>query len=79
MSFAWARRSPSRQTKSSPSTRFDDRLRSYENFSGDWAVATFSPDGRSIALGCPYDFDVVVLEWDVACLNDGQVASRTAS
>jgi hypothetical protein len=29
----------------------------YENFSGDWAVATFSPDGRFIVLGCPYDFD----------------------
>ena len=29
----------------------------YENFSGDWAAATFSPDGRFILLGCPYDFD----------------------
>jgi len=29
----------------------------YENFSGDWAAATFSPDGRFIVLGCPYDFD----------------------
>ena len=30
---------------------------SFENFSGDWAAATFSPDGRFIVLGCPYDFD----------------------
>jgi hypothetical protein len=29
----------------------------YENFSGDWAAATFSPDGRFIVLGCPYGFD----------------------
>jgi len=29
----------------------------FENFSGDWAAATFSPDGRFIVLGCPYDFD----------------------
>jgi hypothetical protein len=29
----------------------------YENFSGDWASATFSPDGRHLLLGCPYDFD----------------------
>jgi hypothetical protein len=29
----------------------------YENFSGDWAAATFSPDFRFIVLGCPYDFD----------------------
>ena len=29
----------------------------YQNFSGDWAAATFSPDGRHIVLGCPYDFD----------------------
>jgi hypothetical protein len=29
----------------------------YENFSGDWAAATFSPDGRFLLLGCPYDFD----------------------
>jgi hypothetical protein len=34
----------------------------YENFSGDWATATFSPEGRYIVLGCPYDFDFVVLE-----------------
>jgi hypothetical protein len=34
----------------------------YENFSGDWAAATFSPDGRYIVLGCPYDFDFLVLE-----------------
>lgn len=33
----------------------------YENFSGDWATATFCPDGRYIVLGCPYDFDFVVL------------------
>ena len=38
----------------------------YKNFSGDWAVATFSPDGRYIVLGCPYDFDFVVLEREVA-------------
>ena len=36
--------------------------RRYENFSGSWAAATFSPDGRYIVLGCPYDFDFVVLE-----------------
>ncbi len=29
----------------------------FENFSGDWVAATFSPDGRFIILGCPYDFD----------------------
>ena len=29
----------------------------FENFSGDWAAATFSPDGQFIVLGCPYDFD----------------------
>ena len=34
----------------------------YENFSGDWAAVTFSPDGQWIALGCPYDFDFVLLE-----------------
>ncbi len=34
----------------------------YKNFSGDWAAATFSPDGRYIVLGCPYDFDFMVLE-----------------
>jgi hypothetical protein len=34
----------------------------YENFSGGWAAATFSPDGRYIVLGCPYDFDFIVLE-----------------
>lgn len=28
-----------------------------KNFSGDWAAATFSPDGKFIVLGCPYDFD----------------------
>ncbi len=33
----------------------------YSNFSGDWAAATFSPDGRYIVLGCPYDFDFMVL------------------
>jgi hypothetical protein len=36
--------------------------RPYKNFSGDWAAATFSLDGRYIVLGCPYDFDFVVLE-----------------
>jgi hypothetical protein len=34
----------------------------YKNFSGDWAAATFSREGRYILLGCPYDFDFVVLE-----------------
>lgn len=34
----------------------------YKNFSADWAAATFSPDGRYIVLGCPYDFDFIVLE-----------------
>lgn len=29
----------------------------FENFSGDRAAATFSPDGQFIVLGCPYDFD----------------------
>jgi len=29
----------------------------FENYSGDWAAATFSPDGNHIVLGCPYDFD----------------------
>ena len=30
---------------------------SFENFSGDWAAVTFSPDGGLLVLGCPYDFD----------------------
>lgn len=34
----------------------------YDNFSGDWAVATFSREGNWVVLGCPYDFDFVVLE-----------------
>lgn len=34
----------------------------FENFSGDWSAATFSPDGRYIVLGCPYDFDFRVWE-----------------
>jgi hypothetical protein len=34
----------------------------YENFSGDWAAATFSPNGRFIVLGCPDDFDFRVWE-----------------
>ena len=34
----------------------------YGNFSGDWAMATFSRDGQWVVLGCPYDFDFVVLE-----------------
>lgn len=34
----------------------------YANFSGDWAAATFSPDGRFIVVGCPYDFDFRVFE-----------------
>ena len=29
----------------------------YENLSGDWAAATFSPDGRYLLLGCPYGVD----------------------
>jgi hypothetical protein len=36
----------------------------YENFSGDWTAATFSPDGRFIILGCPYIFDFLVLRRD---------------
>jgi hypothetical protein len=34
----------------------------YKNFSGDWAAATFSPDGQFIVLGCPYDFDFRVFQ-----------------
>jgi hypothetical protein len=34
----------------------------YANFSGAWAAATFSTDGKYVVLGCPYDFDFVVLE-----------------
>jgi hypothetical protein len=34
----------------------------FKNFSGDWAAATFSRDGRFIVLGCPYDFDFRVWE-----------------
>ena len=34
----------------------------YSNFSGDWAAATFCPDGRFIILGCPYDLDFKVFE-----------------
>ena len=34
----------------------------FENFSGDWAAATFSPDGQFIVLGCPYDFNFRVWE-----------------
>ena len=34
----------------------------YENFSGDWVAATFSPDDWYILLGCPYDFDFRVWE-----------------
>ena len=34
----------------------------YKNFSGDWEAATYSPDGRYIVLGCPYNFDFAVLE-----------------
>lgn len=37
---------------------------SFENFSGDWAAATFSPNGMSIVLGCPYDFDFRVWRRD---------------
>jgi hypothetical protein len=35
----------------------EDWSSSYENFSGDWAAARFSADGRFIVLGCPFDFD----------------------
>ena len=38
----------------------------YNNSSGDWAAATFSVDGRFIVLGCPYDFDFMVFEREVA-------------
>jgi protein-tyrosine phosphatase len=34
----------------------------YKNFSGDWAAATFSPDGRYVVLGCPHGFDFMILE-----------------
>jgi hypothetical protein len=34
----------------------------FENFSGDWVAATFSPDGRFVLLGCTYDFDFRVWE-----------------
>lgn len=37
-------------------------LMKYDNFSGDWAAATFSTDGKYVVLGSPYDFDFVVLE-----------------
>lgn len=30
---------------------------SFQNFSGAWAAATFSPCGDYIVLGCPDDFD----------------------
>jgi hypothetical protein len=34
----------------------------FENFSGDWVAATFSPNKRFIVLGCPYDFDFRIWE-----------------
>jgi hypothetical protein len=34
----------------------------FGSFSGDWAAATFSPDGRFIVLGCPYGFDFRIWE-----------------
>jgi len=37
---------------------------SFVNFSGDWAAATFSPDGKFVVLGCPYDFDFRVWRRD---------------
>ena len=40
--------------------------REYKNASGDWAAATFSPDGTFIALGCPYGIDFMVLEREKA-------------
>ena len=30
----------------------------FESFSGDWAAATVSPDGRYIVVGCPCDVDL---------------------
>ena len=41
----------------------------FQNFSGDWAAATFSPDGRFIVLGCPYDFDLRVWRRDSDAAN----------
>jgi|GEM_PF-3188652 len=35
--------------------------RPFKNFSGDWAVATFSDDDAYILIACPYDFDFVLL------------------
>ncbi len=32
------------------------------NFSGDWSAVTFSDNGNFIVLGCPYDFDFVILK-----------------
>lgn len=34
----------------------------YQNFSGDWAAATFCPDGKFIVLGSPYDFDLRIFK-----------------
>ena len=39
-----------------------DYSMNYTNYSGDWAAATFSPDSKYVILGCPYDFDFVILE-----------------
>jgi hypothetical protein len=33
----------------------------YKNFSGDWIAGTFSTDGNWLILGCPYDFDLIIL------------------
>jgi len=38
----------------------------YKNFSGDWVMATFSKDDYHIVLGCPYGFDLVVLQREMA-------------
>lgn len=44
----------------------------FENFSGDWAAATFSSDGRYIILSCPYDFDFRV--WERTAESEQSVA-----
>lgn len=44
-------------TRTGPSAFGNPEATAYQNFSGDWAAATFSPDGQFILLGCPYDFD----------------------
>lgn len=46
----------------------------FKNFSGDWAAATFSPDGRFIVLGCPYDFDFRV--WERAAETESNASTE---